>query len=193
MSVSDSSGTIDVWKISAAVVQLTLGVVVTLNARGVWVEVAFVDFRGFDEWYGKLVFACGLIMTFTAILSALSQMPSSYRIFTQLISFTSSFVAMAVAAIVGLRVNQISGDISDRARSPERWFDGTILEGFGKILADAAESISENVQPSLTSVWRWMLIASIISALVNAVQLWRTGIRKRDIFASSEDTPNNAW
>jgi Co/Zn/Cd efflux system component len=193
MSVSDSSGNIDFWKIAAAVAQLVLGVVVTLNSRGVWVEVAFVDIRGFDEWYGKLVFGCGLVMILAAILSALSQMPSSYRIITQIISFTSSLAAVTVVGIFGLRVNQISADISDRARSPERWLEGTILEGFGKILADAAESISENLQPSLTSVWRWILIASIISALINALQLWRTGIHKRNISASSEDTPNSAW
>jgi len=167
-----------------AIAHFVLGLTVALNARGVWIEVAFVDFRGFDEWYGKLVFACGLLIMLTAVFGVLPQVSNLYQIASLVISLASSFASLTVMAIVGLRVNQISGDISNRARSPERWFEGTILEGFGKILADAAESISESVQPSLTSVWRWILVASIITALVNAAQLWRLSIHKRRISAN---------
>jgi hypothetical protein len=183
-----NTGTLDVSRILAAVSQFALGLVITLAARGVWAEAGFVNFRGIDEWYGKVAFASGLVLMAAAVVDGLLQLPNFYRTSAHICSLVSATSSLAIASIVGIRVNQIAADISNRARSPEKWFEGTILEGFGRILANAADSISESVQPSLTAAWRWLLIGSVLGVLLALAQIWQIVIRTRKQKTSSQDS-----
>ena len=36
--------------------QIVLGIMIALLSRTTWVEVAWVDYRGTDDWYGRVVY-----------------------------------------------------------------------------------------------------------------------------------------
>lgn len=161
----------DYRRLGFIALQLLAGLIAALQSRSVWIEVSILDYRGTDDWYGKTVFVIGVFFILTATLGFLKQISSIVLKWIQVSSLIAGIVGIAITSIVGLRVNQIAEDFGAKARAPERWFEGTILEGLGKVLANLSESISGVIQPKLTTSWKLSLVALVVATIAVAIQI----------------------
>ena len=155
-------------------IQILAGSIAALLARSVWIEVAILDYRGTDDWYGKTIFIIGLFLIATAIFRLVKQISSALLTWLQITGLLAGIAGITITTIVGLRVNQIASDISTKARAPERWFEGTILESLGEVLANLSESVSGVIQPKLTNGWKLTLVSLVVATIAVAIQIpWR--------------------
>jgi len=169
-NVEESQDT-DYRRLGFIALQILAGLIAVLQSRSVWIEVSILDYRGTDDWYGKTVFVIGVFLVFTATVGLLKHISSMVLKWIQVSSLIAGIVGIAITSIVGLRVNQIAEDIGAKARAPERWFEGTILEGLGKVLANLSESISGVIQPKLTTSWKLSLVALVVATIAVAIQI----------------------
>lgn len=171
MDETEESQDTDYLHLGFIALQILAGLVTVLQSRSVWIEVSILDYRGTDDWYGKTVFIIGVFLISSASLGLLKQISSMVLKWIQLSALIAGFVGIVITSIVGLRVNQIAEDIGTKARAPERWFEGTILEGLGKVLANLSESISGVIQPKLTNSWKLSLVALVVATIAVVIQI----------------------
>lgn len=167
METIDETRSIDFRRLVLGALLTVTGVLTSWKSRGIWVKISFVDYRVSSEWYGRTVLVIGIVFVLTGILSFLDGSIPRFRFWVY--AFTSFFglVGLLIISIVGFRVRQIASDIGFRARAPERWFDGTILEGLGKLIARGSESISSVAQPRLASDWKVTLVALLLGTVAS--------------------------
>jgi hypothetical protein len=157
---------------------LVLGLVITILSRSVWIEVAWIEYRGTDDWYGWVVMASGFVIAASGTVRIFDHFKFWREPWTAVVAALSSLIPIAVASAVGLRTQQISSEIQKTARSPERWFEGTILEGLGNLLADVADSLSDPFEPRMTDEWRWLLALGLVSLILNLFQMPWSQLRR---------------
>ena len=173
--------------------QIVLGIMIALLSRTTWVEVAWVDYRGTDDWYGRVVILAGILTAAIGAVGLTNRLSGAAAIWSSLLGLVFSSYAVVITALVGLRTRQIAADIKSKARAPERWFEDTLLEGVGRAIANIGESVSDAIQPSLSSTWRFLLFVAIIAALVSASaswSLWRAHHYESDNQTFSPEFPN---
>lgn len=173
--------------------QIVLGILIALLSRTTWVEVAWVDYRGTDNWYGRVVMLAGILTATIGAVGLTNRLSGAAAMWSSLLSLIFSTCVIVITVLVGLRTRQIAADIKSKARAPERWFEDTLLEGVGRALANIGESVSDSVQPGLSTSWRFLLVAAIIATLVSAAaswSLWRAHHHKSDSQTFSPEFPN---
>lgn len=171
MDEIEASPETDYRRIGLTGIQILAGSITALLARSVWIEVAILDYRGTDDWYGKTILVIGIFLILTAIFELVKQINSTVLKWLQITGLLAGIAGITITSIVGLRVNQIASDISTKARAPERWFEGTILESLGKVLANLSESVSGVIQPKLTNSWKLTLVSLVVATITVAVQI----------------------
>ena len=169
MEAEATESTVDVKRLVASLVLLVSGIVTALKSRGVWVELAFVDFRVSSDWYGKVVFVVGIILAFTSLVSFFDSIEGKFTAWLKIAATLAGVVGLIIAVSVGFRVRQIASDVASRSRAPERWFEGTILESLGRLASNVSESVSSVAQPKLASDWKTTLAALAVGTIAAAV------------------------
>lgn len=173
--------------------QIVLGVLIALLSRTTWVEVAWVNYRGTDDWYGRVVILAGILTAAIGVAGLTNRLSGATAIWSSLLGLIFSTCAVVITVLVGLRTRQIAADIKSKARAPERWFEDTLLEGVGRAFANIGESVSDTIQPNLSTTWRFLLVAAVIATLVSASaswSLWRAHQNESDNQPFSPEFPN---
>jgi hypothetical protein len=156
---------VDVRRIFLIILAFVSGVVAAFASRTTWVEVTFVNYRVIDDWYGQAIFFSGIGLALSALIPLAEVLDMSIRKWAQLLGVAIGLFGFIASLVVGIRVRQIASDIASRSRAPERWLEGTILEGLGKLLANASESIASVAEPQLTSNWKITTAALGVGAI----------------------------
>lgn len=164
--------------------QIVLGLSIALLSRTTWVEVAWVDYRGTDDWYGRVVMLAGILIAAVGAIGLTDRLSGTNARLTSLLGLSASISSLIITIVVGFRTRQIAADIKSKARAPERWFEDTLLEGVGRVLANLGESISENIQPSLSRTWQFLLVAAIVATIASALVSW-------SLWRASHDEPDH--
>lgn len=157
---------------SAYGAQIVLGILIALLSRTTWVEVAWVNYRGTDDWYGRVVMLAGILTAAIGVAGLTNRLSGATAMWSSLLGLIFSTCAVVITVLVGLRTRQIAADIKSKARAPERWFEDTLLEGVGRAFANIGESVSDTIQPNLSTSWRFLLVAAVIATLVSASASW---------------------
>jgi len=133
---------------------IPIGLLIIRSSRQTWIEVAVLDYKGTDDWYGKFTLAAGVALIVVGILTFIPSFPNSLKNIASWIGVAFSLISIVVLIVIAIRVDQIGDDLARKARAPERFFEGTILEGLGRILANVSETISSLGRPKVASGWR---------------------------------------
>ena len=142
------------------------GLLIIRSSGQTWIELSVFDFKGTAEWYGKVTLVSGIIITLLGSISAFPSASSRLKNFLSWAGIMSSLISVLILIAISIKLEQISQEIERKARSPERFFDGTFLEGLGKALADISAEISVVIKPQLASGWRNTTILSVVALLI---------------------------
>lgn len=173
--------------------QIVLGLSIALLSRTTWVEVAWVDYRGTDDWYGRVILVAGVLIAAIGVIGLTDRLSGTKAMLSSFFGLIASICSVVITFVVGIRTRQIAADIRTKARAPERWFEDTLLEGVGRILANISESISEPVQPSLSRAWQFLLAAAFAVTLASTLvswSLWRGSQHESDHQIPSPEIPD---
>ena len=140
---------------------IPIGLLLLRSSRQTWIEIAILNYKGTDDWYGKFTFATGILIIFVGIFSLIPTVQPRIKKVGNWISITFLFASLIILGFIALRVDQIGDDIARKARAPERLFEDTILEGLGRVIANISESISNLGKPKVSSGWRDTTILTI--------------------------------
>lgn len=151
-----------------SVALIPIGLLIIRSSRQTWIEVAVLDYKGTDDWYGKFTLAAGVALIVVGILNFIPSFPNSLKNIASWIGIAFSLISIIVLIVIAIRVDQIGDDLARKARAPERFFEGTILEGLGRILANVSETISSLGRPKVASGWRSTTIFTVC-ALVSSL------------------------
>jgi len=152
-----------------SVALIPIGLLIIRSSRQTWIEVAVLDYKGTDDWYGKFTLAAGAALIVVGILNIIPSFPDSLKNIANWIGIAFSLISIVVLIIIAIRVDQIGDDLARKARAPERFFEGTILEGLGRILANVSETISSLARPKVGSGWRsttFFTVCALVSSLL---------------------------
>ena len=142
------------------------GILMIRSSGQTWIELSVFDFKGTAKWYGKVTLASGIIITLLGSISIFPSASSRLKNFLSWAGIMSSLISISILIAISIKLEQISQEIERKARSPERFFDGTFLEGLGEALADISAEISVVIKPQLASGWRTTTILSVIALLI---------------------------
>lgn len=148
---------------------IPIGLLIIRSSRQTWIEVAVLDYKGTDDWYGKFTLAAGVVLILVGISSFIPALSTSLKNIVNWIGIAFSLVSMIILVIIAIKVDQIGDELARKARAPERFFEGTILEGLGRILASVSETISSLGRPKVASGWRSTTIltaCALVSSLL---------------------------
>ena len=142
------------------------GILMIRSSGQTWIELSVFDFKGTAEWYGKVTLASGIIVTLLGSISTFPSASSRLKNFLSWAGIMSSLISVLILIAISIKLEKISQEIERKARSPERFFEGTFLEGLGEALADISAEISVVIKPQLASGWRNTTILSIVALLI---------------------------
>lgn len=133
---------------------IPIGLFTIRSSRQTWIEVAVLDYKGTDDWYGKFTLAAGVVLVLVGISSFVPALSKSFKNIANWIGVAFSLISVVILAIIAIKIDQIGDELARKARAPERLFEGTILESLGRILANVSETISSLGRPKVASGWR---------------------------------------
>ena len=148
---------------------IPIGLLIIRSSRQTWIEVAVLDYKGTDDWYGKFTLAAGVVLLLVGVSGFIPALSTSLKNIVNWIGIAFSLVSMIILVIIAIKVDQIGDELARKARAPERFFEGTILEGLGRILANVTETISSLGRPKVASGWRSTTIltaCALVSSLL---------------------------
>ena len=137
-----------------SVALIPIGLLTIRSSRQTWIEVAVLDYKGTDDWYGKFTLAAGVVLVLVGICSFIPALSISLKNIANWVGIAFSLISLVILIIIAIKIEQIGDELARKARAPERLFEGTILEGLGRILANVSETISSLGRPKVASGWR---------------------------------------
>ncbi len=140
---------------------IPIGLLIIRSSRQTWIEVAVLDYKGTDDWYGKFTLATGVVLILVGMSNFFPPLSINLKKITNWIGIAFSLISIVILVVIAIRVDQIGDDLARKARAPERFFEGTILEGLGRILANVSETISSLGRPKVASGWRSTTILTV--------------------------------
>ena len=153
---------------------IPIGILMIRSSRQTWIEFAFFDLAGSAEWYGKFTMLSGLTIT---IFGSVSALPSTSPRLKDWLSWTvivSSLASILILVAIAIRLEQINAKIENTARTPERTFDDTFLDWFGKLLADVSVNVTDLIKPRVGFGWQNTLLFSILAFFTCLVSRFST-------------------
>ena len=141
------------------------GISLIIGSFSPWISVAIMNLSGTDGWRGYVTLISGLILVVNASTRLWPQiLDKRFTTKLALLSKVSVVASLAVLVEVGVRLRQVTNEISDIA--PESSSTPTVdttFSGFTQALDDLTKSLTEALKPHLAIGWYVCLISVAVS------------------------------
>lgn len=162
-----------------SIVLMSSGVLAFLGSSSSWIRISYIQIHGLDYWFGFIT-ALSAITVFVTGYCAFRQSPASQALLKRLtkISLLLSVISCAILLIVAARVEEIASQIAQKAELPDSFLGGLILGVLGRIIGNAAKSVSELIQPKLAEGFYITLYSFIIAAVCSLILIFKFDPKK---------------
>ena len=141
------------------------GIGLIIGSLSPWITVAIMNLSGTDGWRGYVTLISGLILVVNASTRLWPQiLVKRFTTKLALLSKVSVVASLAVLVEVGVRLRQVTNEISDIAsESSSTPTVDTTFSGFTQALDDLTKSLTDALKPHLAIGWYVCLISVAVS------------------------------
>ena len=142
------------------------GIGLIIGSFSPWISVAILNLSGTDGWRGYVTLTSGLILVVNASTRLWPQILDKRFISKlSLLSKVSLVASLAVLVEVGVRLRQVTNEISDIAsESGSTPTADTTFSGLTQALDDLTKSLTDALKPHLAIGWYVCLLAVAVTA-----------------------------
>jgi len=146
------------------------GIGLIIGSFSPWISVAIMNLSGIDGWRGYVTLSSGLILVVNASTRLWPQiLDKRFTTKLSLLSKVSLAVSLAVLVEVGVRLRQVTNEISDIASEVPLGMPtaDTTFSGLTQAFDDLAKSLTDALKPHLAIGWYVCLLSvAVTSALI---------------------------
>jgi hypothetical protein len=144
------------------------GIGLIIGSFSPWISVAIMNLSGTDGWRGYVTLVSGLILVVNASTRLWPQiLDKRFTSKLSLLSKVSLVASLAVLVEVGVRLRQVTNEISDIASESGSTPTDTTFSGLTQAFDDLAKSLTDALKPQLAIGWYVCLLSvAVTSALI---------------------------
>ena len=142
------------------------GIGLIIGSFSPWISVAIMNLSGIDGWRGYVTLSSGLILVVNASTRLWPQiLDKRFTTKLSLLSKVSLAVSLAVLVEVGVRLRQVTNEISDIASEVPLGMPtaDTTFSGLTQALDEFAKSLADAFKPRLAMGWYVCLVSVAVA------------------------------